>query len=131
MNVDPSVEEIERFVAEDPEAPVVMLNLLRFKKGGAEKYADYLRAAQPFAEAAGVQIVYYGLGSTPLVGDSVQGWDAVAIVSYPSRRAFAGMVSQPGYPIALREDALVETVLQPTTDAAAVYQSAGPDVESG
>ncbi|MFF4547406.1 hypothetical protein [Streptomyces sp. NPDC001435] len=102
MNLDPSVEDIERFVAEAPEAPVVMLNLLRFSEGGAETYADYLRHAQPFAEAAGVKILYYGVGSTPLVGDSAQGWDAVAIVSYPSRRAFAGMVGQPGYPIELR-----------------------------
>ncbi|MGV9346986.1 hypothetical protein ACWDSD_19635 [Streptomyces spiralis] len=77
-----------------------------------------------------MQILYYGLGSTPLVGDAAQGWDAVAIVSYPSCRAFAGMVSQPGYPIELREDALAETVLQPTTDAAAMYQSVGRDVES-
>lgn len=106
-----------------------MLNLLRFKEGGAEKYADYLRAAQPFTEAAGVQLLYYGLGGTPLVGDTAQGWDAVAIVSYPSRRAFAGMVSQPGYPIELREDALAETVLQPTTDAAAMYQPVDRDAE--
>ena len=34
MAVDPTPESIERFVADDPSAPLVMLNLLRFVPGG-------------------------------------------------------------------------------------------------
>ena len=46
-----------------------------------------------------------------------QDWDAVLLVSYPSRRAFSDMVRDPGYQEGthLRTEALTEAVLQPTT----------------
>ncbi|MFI1168684.1 hypothetical protein ACH4UM_35270 [Streptomyces sp. NPDC020801] len=52
MKIDPDLQDIERFVAEWPGEPVVVLNLPRFREGGAEKYADHLRHALPYAEAA-------------------------------------------------------------------------------
>ena len=52
----------------------------------------------------------------PVVAEHGQGWDAVLLVSYPSRRAFSDMVRDPGYQEGthLRTEALVEAVLQPT-----------------
>lgn len=120
MAIDPKVAEREAFVAERPDEPVVMLNLLRFKPdGGRERYADYLAKAQRKADAVGAVIVHFGYGQAPLIAEPGQDWDAVLLVRYPSRRAFGRMVSDPEYlPLAeLRAGALVESVLQPTSDS--------------
>jgi uncharacterized protein (DUF1330 family) len=111
---------LERYLAEDPDGPVVMMNLLRFRPdGGAEKYLAY---AQQFESAGinakyGVELLYAGLGGAPLVAEAGQDWDMVALVRYPSRRHFVDMVNDPVYQgfEHLRTDALVESVLQATS----------------
>ena len=116
MAVDPSGADLERFVAEAPDEPVVMLNLLRFADGGRESYLRYAAATQPFLARYGGAVVYAGDGSAPLVGEPGQSWDAVLLVRYPSRRAFGRMVADPEYRKVtdLRSAALAEAVLQPT-----------------
>ena len=109
-------EELDRFIAEDDGAPVVMLNLLRFKPdGGRDRYLDYLGMAGPLVARYGAEIVYAGDGSTPLAAEPGQDWDAVALVRYPNRRAFADLVADPDYQKAdpVRISALLEAVLQP------------------
>ncbi|MFJ5953273.1 DUF1330 domain-containing protein [Streptomyces noursei] len=121
MAVDPTGKSLKQFLQEDPDAPVVMLNLLRFAPGkGEEGYADYLRHFRPHAERVGATILYYGLGSTPVVAEPGQDWDAVLLVSYPSRSAFCTMVRDDEYQrgTQLRTSAVTEAVLQPTSDAA-------------
>ena len=119
MAVNPTGAGLKAFLAEAPEQPVVMLNLLRFAAGGAERYSAYIAHFRPFAEKVGATVVYYGHGSAALVADDGQAWDAVLLVSYPSRRAFTDMVRDPGYQEGthLRTEALVEAVLQPTVPA--------------
>jgi uncharacterized protein (DUF1330 family) len=118
MAVDPSGADLKRFLAEQPEQPIVMLNLLRFTRDGSEMYADYLRHFRPFAEQVGGQIIYYGRGESPLVAEAGQDWDAVLLVRYPSRAAFSSMIRDPDYQRGthLRTRSLVEAVLQPTVD---------------
>ena len=114
--------ELDRFIAEDDGTPVVMLNLLRFRPdGGRERYREYLSMAGPLAARYGAEIVYAGDGSTPLAAEPGQDWDAVAVVRYPTRRAFADMVADPDYQEAdpVRLSALVEAVLQPVRPMAA------------
>ncbi len=43
MAIDPTGESLKRFLDDGRDQPVVMLNLLRFRVGGAERYAGYLR----------------------------------------------------------------------------------------
>lgn len=119
MAIDPTGSDLKRFLSDRPDEPVVMLNLLRFREGGAERYADYLRHFRRFAERVGATILYYGHGAAPVVAEAGQDWDAVLLVSYPSRRAFSEMVRDEEYQRGthLRSESLVETVLQPTTDA--------------
>jgi hypothetical protein len=107
---------MKAFLAEDPDQPVVMLNLLRFTDDGAQGYDAYLAHFVPHAEAVGASVVYYGRGLHPLVANDGQAWDAVLLVSYPSRRAFSDMVRRPGYQAGthLRTESVVEAVLQPT-----------------
>ena len=123
MAVDPRGRDLKHFLERDPDQPVVMLNLLRFRDGGgagAEAYAAYLRHFRPHAEARGAEVLYYGRGDTALVAEDGQAWDAVLLVRYPSRRSFSDMVRDPTYQAGahLRSDSLVEAVLQPTVETA-------------
>ncbi|GAA1577696.1 DUF1330 domain-containing protein [Dactylosporangium maewongense] len=119
MAVNPLGADLKRLMAEEDGQPVVMLNLLRFASGAAERYAEYLRHFRPFAEEVGGQIIYYGLGQSALVAETGQQWDAVLLVMYPNRTAFATMVRNPDYQCGthLRTESLVEAVLQPTLEA--------------
>ena len=103
------------------EGPVLMLNLLDFKPGGgAERYGEYAQAVAPLLERAGARIVVAGAGSAALLGPSK--WDAVAMVEYPTRRAFLDMVTSPEYlEIAhLRTEALERSELHPLDPADAL-----------
>ncbi|MGZ6124451.1 MAG: DUF1330 domain-containing protein [Myxococcales bacterium] len=117
MAIDPRGSDLKRFLAEDPGGPVVMLNLLRFVESGRERYRAYVEAFSPFAQRYGGELVYAGDGSTALVAEAGQTWDAVLVVRYPSRAAFSKMVADPEYQkiTHLRTTALREAVLQATT----------------
>ncbi|WP_344362641.1 DUF1330 domain-containing protein [Streptomyces gobitricini] len=117
MAVDPQGAELKRFTTEDPGAPVVMLNLLRFAPGGRALYAEYSRRAGAFLARYGGELLYAGDGGTPLVAEQGQSWDAVLVFRYPDREAFGRMVADPEYQeiTGLRSRALSEAVLQPTT----------------
>ena len=115
MAIDPRGADLKRFLAEDPGGPVVMLNLLRF--ADRSSYDEYARAIGPYLAKAGGQVIYFGDGSTALVAEPGQSWDAVLLVRYPSRAAFLSMVADPEYQkiTHLRTRALKEAVLQATT----------------
>ena len=118
MAVDPRGEDLKRFLAEDDGGPVVMLNLLRFKPdGGRESYAQYVAHFREHSARFDAEVLYAGDGSTALVADPGQSWDAVLLVRYPTRRAFSDMVRDAEYQTgtALRSVALEEAVLQATT----------------
>jgi uncharacterized protein (DUF1330 family) len=117
-DVDPTGQDLKRFLAEDDGSPITMLNLLRFKPdGGRESYNRYSQAILPFLGAVGGEVVYYGETATALVQPpSGNDWDAVLLVRYPSRQAFSRMVANPDYQqiTHLRTEALDAAVLQPT-----------------
>ena len=116
MAINPTGAELKQLLADDSGGPVVMLNLLRFNEGGQVKYGEYSRSVLPFLERYGAEVVYFGTGSTALVAESGQDWDAVILVRYPSREAFTRMVSDPEYQAIthLRSESLTEAVLQAT-----------------
>jgi uncharacterized protein (DUF1330 family) len=117
MAIDPTGADLKRFLQHDT-GPVVMLNLLRFRKdGGRERYAQYARALTGLLPRFGGEVIYAGDGHTPLVAEDGQAWDAVLCVRYPSRAAFSEMVADPDYQQVthLRTEALEEAVLQPTS----------------
>lgn len=113
MAVNPTGAGLKAFLAADPDEPIVMLNLLRFVEGGAERYDSYVAHFRRYAEKVGAQVLYFGHGADPLVAEDGQAWDAVLLVSYPTRRAFSDMVRDPGYQEGthLRTEALAEAVL--------------------
>ena len=111
---------VSRFLAADPNGPVVMLNLIRFAPGGQAKYMQYIErfSSSGVNERYGVTIVYAGGGHPSLAADGGD-WDMVALVSYPSRQNFVDMVDDPDYLAFehLRSEAVATAVLQPTTAA--------------
>jgi uncharacterized protein (DUF1330 family) len=117
-----SDRELDALVADDPDGPVVMLNLLRFRPdGGRESYQRYVEAlGRSISARYGLSLEYLGDGGRALVAEDGQAWDMVVLVRYPDRRAFAAMVRDPDYLAVahLRTEALVESVLQPTTPLA-------------
>jgi uncharacterized protein (DUF1330 family) len=119
MSVDPTGSDLKRFLEEDPGGPVTMLNLLRFKPdGGRDSYNKYAKAIVPFLQKVGGEMLYLGDTGVPLVQpEQGNDWDAVLLVTYPSRQAFSAMVADPEYQqiTHLRTQALEAAVLQPTT----------------
>ncbi|HWE11013.1 MAG TPA: DUF1330 domain-containing protein [Solirubrobacteraceae bacterium] len=116
MPVDPTGQDLKRYMAEDPGGPVVMLNLLKMKSGGRPSYAQYAERIRPFLDELGADVLYVGDCSTILVAPTGHDWDTVLLVRYPSRAAFSQMVANPEYQkiTGLRTDALDEAVLQAT-----------------
>ena len=117
MAVDPKPDDIRRFVDEDDGGPVVMLNLLDFAGAeGRASYELYADAVVPFLENAGATVVYAGDCTTTLIAPQGHDWDAVLVVSYPSRQAFLQMVMDPAYQeiTELRSAGLRSAVLEAT-----------------
>ena len=117
MAVNPTGADLKRYLAEDPGGLVVMLNLLRFApEGGRERYARYVEHFREHSARHGAEVLYLGDGSTALVAEDGQAWDAVLLVRYPSRQHFSDMVRDPAYGEGthLRTEALSEAVLQAT-----------------
>ena len=116
--LDVTKEQFQQFMALPTEGPVMMLNLLKFKsklessgKSGAQKYKDYLNAAQPFFGKVDAKILFYGTPQMNLIGPSELEWDKVLIVEYGSKNDFINMVTAEGYPAQMRSAALEDARL--------------------
>ncbi len=96
----------ENFVRSLPDnGPVVMVNLVRFKKesadgdgSGWDAYQRYSRAIVPILKRAGATIIWAGNVEGAAYGDpGANRWDFVVLVRYPSRQAFLNMVTSAEY----------------------------------
>lgn len=111
-----SPDVFENFLAEEDDAPVVMLNLLRFlPDGGRERHLEYLRMAEPILARFGARILFRGDGLEVLTTGDARKWEAVLLVQYPRRTAFKEMVEDPEYQAAFQvgKSSLADIVLQP------------------
>lgn len=106
-----------RFLDDDDGLPVVIFNLLRFEAdSGPDRFGKALARMHPELARFGAEVVFVGDAPAALWEDGGGPWDAVAIVRYPSRRAFADMVeTSESYetPNTLRDASRLEVVLQP------------------
>ena len=115
------METTKRLASAPDEGPVVMLNLLKFKAKasdgdatGASEYGKYSDTVIQMVEARGGKVLLMGRADQVLIGEAAANdWDSVALVQYPSRKAFIEMVSAPEYEQAHehRESGLERTVL--------------------
>jgi len=104
--IDPTPEQFKALASSEDESPIVMVNLIRFKeratgidegKTGAEAYAIYGRNIAPYLAAAGGEVIAATNSVESVIGPEEPEWDMVLLVRYPSRKAFVGMITDPGY----------------------------------
>jgi uncharacterized protein (DUF1330 family) len=97
--LEPTPEQFAALAARPPDAPVVMVNLLKFKpEGGLESYLQYGQEVVPHLERVGATLRYAGGAPSVVIGDGQQPWwDAILIVEYPSPQAFIDMVTTQEY----------------------------------
>lgn len=114
-SIHPSPEALQALAANLSPAPVVMLNLLKFRRGGGSKaYARYSNAFQQVLLRHGGKFLYLGRAGELLAGN--EAWDAVALVEYPSRKVFLEIINSPEYAALAvnRDEGLERTVLYAT-----------------
>jgi uncharacterized protein (DUF1330 family) len=112
--IRPNKEQFLDLMNAPDEGPVVMLNLLKFKpREGASEYNKYGDAVVKMVEASGGKVLWMGKVDQTLIGPVEEAWDAVALVQYPSRKAFVEMTSTKEYDAAHehRESGLERTLV--------------------
>ncbi|MFC3230815.1 DUF1330 domain-containing protein [Marinibaculum pumilum] len=123
--IDVDADALEAMAGGDPDEPVVMLNLLRYREtaqpghgvdglSGRQAYEVYGRRFACLHPRFGGEPVWMGRPSRSLIGG--EAWDLVILVRYPTRRQFVEMLNDPDYqaiaPIraaALADSRLIET----------------------
>jgi uncharacterized protein (DUF1330 family) len=112
--IRPNKEQFIELRNAPDEGPVVMLNLLKFKpKDGAKEYGKYGDSVSKMVEERGGKMLWIGRVDQTLIGPVEEDWDAIALVQYPSRKAFIEMATSKEYDKAHehREGGLERTVL--------------------
>ena len=104
MPIGPTKEQIQALLDSDLEAPVVMLNLLKFAEragdgaqSGRDSYTRYGDRVRSMLEQTGARILWQGRADSVVIGGDADEWDAVILVEYPSRKSFIDMTSSPKY----------------------------------
>jgi uncharacterized protein (DUF1330 family) len=96
---------IEGLAALDPEQPVVMVNLMRFREqsldgdgSGWDAYLRYSALTVPMIKARGGTLLWTGNATAVALGPQAGNrWDYVALVYYPSLAAFLDMMTSADY----------------------------------
>ena len=113
--IRPNKEQFLELMNAPDGGPVVMLNLLKFKaREGQSEYNKYGNSVVKMVEDRGGKLLWMGKVDQALIGDvDANDWDAIALVQYPSRKAFIDMTTSKEYEGAHehRESGLERTVL--------------------
>lgn len=98
----PEGEQIQKLMEGPADTPVVMVNLLSFKDRadggnegmtGQESYMKYGGAMKEFVESKGGRFIWSGRVDSMVIGESDVDFQVVALVEYPSRKAFLEIAS--------------------------------------
>jgi len=89
----------------DPQAPVVMVNLMRFRErsrdgngSGWDAYLRYSALTVPMIKARGGTLLWTGDAKAVALGPEVGNqWDYLALVYYPTVAAFIDMMTSQDY----------------------------------
>ncbi len=100
----PTRAQIEALLKSAETGPVVMLNLLRFKKRatepdsgvtGAEAYQRYATKMRTIVEGRGGRFLWVGQVDAQVIGEGAEDFQAAALVEYPSRQVFVQIATSP------------------------------------
>ena len=102
MAIYPNKEQIEELIKGPADQPVVMVNLLKFKKradesegdaSGQVAYGRYAEQMRKVVESQGGRFIWAGRVDSKVIGeDGDPEFDVVALVEYPSRQKFLEIV---------------------------------------
>lgn len=105
--VYPTGETLGALMALPADQPVVMLNLLKFKDravykdgrasdlSGREAYMLYGRLMSAFVLERGGKLHFSADAAAAVIGKVGEMWDAVALMEYPSPKAFVEIATSP------------------------------------
>ena len=102
--IAPEPEQIEEMLKGPADTPVVMVNLLRFKKEadapdegltGEEAYGRYGAQMVRWVTSQGARLIWSGRVDSLVIGDTDEYFHAVALMEYPSRAEFLRIVGDP------------------------------------
>ncbi len=102
--IAPEPEQIEEMLKGPAEGPVVMVNLLRFKKEadapdegltGEEAYGRYGAQMVRWVTSQGARLIWSGRVDSMVIGDTDEYFHAVALMEYPSRAEFLRIIRDP------------------------------------
>lgn len=112
-HLEPTQEAGREFFSRKIQGPVVMLNLMRFRKivdysdaphlspdapiSGEAAYRLYMDHAPPFLTKSGGEVLFYESGGKYLIGPSEERWDAAMLVRQASLASFFAFASDEGY----------------------------------
>jgi len=100
----PEPAQIRELMQGPADTPVVMVNLLSFKADadgertgltGEAAYMLYADEMRPFVESKGGRFLWSGRVDSMVLGESDVDFQIVALVEYPSRKAFLEIASSP------------------------------------
>lgn len=100
----PKPEQMQELLQGPADTPVVMVNLLRFKKEasepdvgltGQEAYQLYGAQMIQWVVSQGGRLIWSGRVDSLVIGDTEEHFDMVALVEYPSRQEFARIAGDP------------------------------------
>jgi len=108
MTVDADRTALTAMAARDPDEPVVILNLLRYRQvaesgfgvdglSGEVAYREYGRRFAELHPRYGGQPIWMGRGLATIIGPVGEEWDVIILVEYPTRRQFVAMIDDPDY----------------------------------
>ena len=111
--LDPTDNNVMSLFARGIAGPVVMLNLLKFRKtadysgfpeiepespiSGVDAYQRYIDHTRPFLEQSGGEILYLGTGGKYLIGPENEGWDMAMLIKQSSVQSFIDFASNEDY----------------------------------
>lgn len=102
--IAPEPEQIQELLEGPAEGPVVMVNLLRFKKEadapdegltGEEAYGRYGAQMVQWVTSQGARLIWSGRVDSLVIGDTDEYFHTVALMEYPSRTEFLRIVGDP------------------------------------
>lgn len=107
MAVYPARDKLMELAGSKDPAPIVMLNLLKFREmaeykdgrdekiSGREAYMRYGAAMRAYVEAGGGRMLLSADLKDVVIGEVSDLWDMVALVEYPSAAAFFAIAASP------------------------------------
>lgn len=105
--VYPDGAQLGALLALPQDGPVVMLNLLKFRDraeykdgrattlSGREAYMLYGELMTGFVLARGGKLHFNAPAAAPVIGTVAEMWDVVALMEYPSPKAFVEIATSP------------------------------------